>query len=598
MPPNMAVYNNKTSVQNQNNPNFSANGTPISSSGLMQNNPLVSHAEKAQENSGSFLPAALISAAGLFGINNFINNPLLTKDYNDTIFKKIETAVDDFAAKHKSKPAVQSISNFFGRINTAAKNRVEKSEILRTLFRKPSLGGPNVESQAAGARGHLSNRAIEIMKKYKADYKATTGKEFTAFDTILKKAEKDSYKHYDKIIKAIENAIKTGADPKKVISKKPWWGFGLVKNKSSLQEILNKAKLIDNYKLAGKKLGAKSAGYLMRATECLTNGMFGGKGQVLIQAFIIAQSLQEAKKAEKGEKVSSFMASLAELMAFFATMGIQMRVVNHLAGLKFIGMGQPEHKAYQKYMAIANKAAGVRDFTTYNKALYKIRHLKEAAKQNVKWYQKPVKWLGNILSYGRIRETMVPLKASKTATTFAKIPYGLKVGVGYAGRFALVAAVVMPFFSNIGKKLSYVVFGKPTKTIEREKAKEKEAENQEQSVQDTQTQIPTQTTETPAAPRPAIPPQSAKPGNLIDTMNTIHNNQNTQNPMGAQSMSESTPAAGSIKSPDAGIKRTYIPNPVLGPENNTNNTSASRSARIDAVLRQADLAEAMAQKYM
>lgn len=583
--PHLAGYKNQNSL-NQNNPNFSANGTPISSTGLMQNNPLVSHAEKAQSNSNSFILAAGLSAAGLFGINNFINNPLQTKEYDDTFFKKIETTVDGFVNKHKTKPSVQRVTNFFGSINQSIKNRVNNSEILRTLFKKPSLGGPQVQSQAAGAKGHIASRAVEVMKKYKAQNPS-----FTEFDAIIKKAEKDSYKYYDEIMRTIKGS---SANLKDVIAKKPWWGLGIVKNKASLQEILNKATLIENYKVAGKTLGQKSAGYLMRATECLTNGMFSGKGQVLIQAFVIAQSLQEAMKAEKGEKFSAFMASLAELMAFFATMGIQMRVVNHLAGLKFIGMGQPEHKAYQKMMELANKYAKEGNHAKYNKAVAQINRLKTAAKQNVKWYQKPVKWVGNIMSYGRLRETIKPLKASKTATAFAKIPYGLKVGLGYAGRFALVAAVVMPFFSNIGKKLSYAIFGKPTKTIEREKAKEKEAEEKAKADEIAQQQeLQRQLEEMQKQQQPAQQPtQTAKPGDLMQTMQTMHNQ-----PVGAQSMSQNTPAASSISSPDSAIKRTYIPNPILGPENETNK-SASRTARIDAVLRQADLAEAMAQKYM
>ena len=54
-------------------------------------------------------------------------------------------------------------------------------------------------------------------------------------------------------------------------------------------------------------LGKKVSGYLLRGAECLTNGIFSGKGQVLIQALMIAQSANEASKAEKGEKFSTFM---------------------------------------------------------------------------------------------------------------------------------------------------------------------------------------------------------------------------------------------------------------------------------------------------
>ena len=576
-------YYQKQYGQNAVNPNFTAGAMPVSSgNAIVDKNPILSRAESSQNNMGVLAPAVGVSALTLFGINNFINNPLQSKKYEDTIFNSIEKSIDNFTSKYKDVPRVKAVKNFIKRINDGVKNRVNNSEILRTLFQKPSIGGPQVQSQAAGARGHVASRALEVMKKYK---EANPG--FTEFDAILKKASKDTYKYYDEIIKTIGSS---SANLTQIIEKRPWWGLGIVKNKASLQEILNKSRLVENYKLAGKTLGQKTAGYLMRATECLTNRMFSDKCQVLIQAFVIAQSFQEAMKAEKGEKTQVFMASLAELMAFFATMGIQMRVVNHLAGLKFIGMGKPQHKAYQKYMELVNKYAAEGNHQKYHKALLKINQLKQEAKLNTKWYQKPIKLIGNIMSFGRLRETVKPLKFSKAANVFAKIPYGLKVGLGYAGRFALVAAVVMPFFSNIGKKISYAIFGKPVKTIAREEAEAKKAEQESTATQQQQTapqpqQIKPQTVQQPT--------QVSKPGNLLETMK----NMQQTNPIASQTITPTTSAATSVQSPDAGIKRTYIPNPVLGYENSIN-AASTRTAQIDAVMRQADYAEAMAQRYL
>ena len=70
--------------------------------------------------------------------------------------------------------------------------------------------------------------------------------------------------------------------------------------------------------------------------------------------------------------------------------------------------------------------------------------------------------------------------------------------------------------------------------------------------------------------------------------------------MGAQPMTQAAPAAVAMRTPEqnAGITRSYIPNPVLGVENSIAPATAGRSAQIDAVLRQADLAEAQAQKYL
>lgn len=571
------------------NTNFTA--TPaaanISDKGVVQNNPLLNAAANPTDNPLSFLAAAGVSTAALMGVNNFVNKPLQNKEYDQTFFKKIETFIDKYA----TKPKAQSFFDKLRNLKTGAKNLINKSEILRTLTQKPSIGGPQVQSQAASVKGHLASRAIEAMKKYKAEYKLATGNEFKEFDAILKKAEKDSYKYYDDIIRTIKGS---SADLSKVISKKPWWGFGIVNNKITLREILNKDILIKNYKTAGKSIGQKVSGYLMRGMECLTNGMFSGKGQVLIQALMIAQAASEASKAEKGEKFSTFMASFAELASFIATMGIQMRVVNHLAGLKYIGMSPENVKKYQKAMEIANKAAAMGNKKAYGKMCLYMENLKQAAKANTKWYQKPFKWIGNLVSFGRIKETLKPLKATKTATAFAKIPYGLKVGLGYAGRIALLMGIVVPIFSGIAKKMSYAIFGKPVKTLEREKLKEQaEAQAMEQQAQQ-QTVQPTQPMQQPQATQAVTPTQQSKPGNLYDQLNNKYNH-----PISSQPMSPSTPAASTLRTPEenAGIRRSYVPNPILGVEN-TVNPASTRSAQIDAVLRQADIVEAQAQRYL
>ena len=644
--------------QKQNQPNFSADGkaVPISTQGVVQNNPLLSAVSSQPENPLKFLAAAGVSTAGLMTINNYINNSLLTKKYDSTIFKKIETFVDKYA----SKPVPKNILNKLKTVKDWIKTQAGKSRIIETLVKKPSIGGPMVQSQAAGAKGHLANRAIEIIKKYcnefgleqynsvlskckdkkytdvnsilknlqkikaqnpsftyfdsciqqitngslnqvddiynalKANKLTVFPKSVLNFDKILNKAGNESYKYYDEIIKTIRNS---GADLTKVISKKPWWGFGIVKNKLSLREILNKDILIQNYKAGGKTLGQKVSGYLMRSTEALTNGLFSGKGTVLIQALMIAQSMNEASKAEKGEKFSTFMASFSELMAFMATMGIQMRVVNGIGGLKYLGMTPEQVKNYQKAMKIANKAAGIGNKAVHTKMVNYMNNLKTLAKANVKWYQKPLKWLGDLVTIGRIKETLKPLKGSKIATAWAKVPYGLKVGLGYAGRIALIMGVIIPIFSGIAKKISYAIFGKPVKTLEREKQKEEIEKTGQQTTPQEQPQQPQQVQQPVQGPVPH--------GDLVDKMNNPQQYQQQPQPqpqqqaIPAQSMTQHISSTPVNKTPEqnAGITRNYIPNPVLGAENPIN-PSATRSAAIDAALRKADLAESQARKFL
>lgn len=603
--PNQLVYTNNQYTQQ---PNFTAgNGTVSSGNAIVNNNPILSRAEKGASDNPLILPLGTLGfGTALIGLTNFMNKPLQTKNYKDTFYHTVEDKVKDFA----QKPKVSSVLDYLSKKKQWLSNKLNKSEIYRTLRYKQSIGGSQVQSQAAGSKGHVATRAMEIMKKYKE-----ANPNYTGFDSIISKYGKEASLFKDEILKEFGQAVKKLPKDEltKTFSKRPWWGLGLVKNESSLLEIVNKSKLIDYYKSTNSKVGQKAAGYLLRSAECLTNGMFSGKGAVLIQAFFIAQSLQEAMKAEKGEKFSTFMASFAELMAMMATIGIQMRIMNSLAGLKNIGMSEANVKTVQQLKQTANEAAKAGKKATYDQTLAQIKKLQNVSKKGaaaagntaLKWYQKPVKWLGNLISYGRIRETIKPLKNNKFATSLAKIPYGLKVGAGYAGRIALLMAVVLPIFSGTAKKLSYAIFGKPVKTLEKEKNEGKEPQQVQEQPQQPNTN-PTQSIVKPQEPKPQLNTeqpqnvqtyQSGKPGNLVDKMQQQY--QQKQNPIGAQSMQQSPVASSELKTPEyqAGITRTYIPNPILGYEAPVNPAS-SRSAQIDAVLRQADIVEAQAQRFM
>lgn len=583
-------------------PSFTADGKPISTGAntVVQNNPILNAATNAPDNPLITLGAAGASAAALMGVTNYINNPLVTKDYSNTFFQKIETWGD----KLGQKPFLQKTSKTMR--NTYAwfkKNVVRKSEVLKTLWTKNSIGRNFAQQQAAGTRGHLATRALEVMKKYK---EANPG--FTGFDAIIKRAEKESFKYYDDIIKAIKTS---GADLTQVITKKPKWGLGLVTNKSSLREILNKDILINNYKGAKTSLGKKLSGYTMRAAEALTNGVFSGKGAVLLQALFIAMSANEASKAEKGEKFSAFMASFTELLAFMATMSLQVKAINKSAALKYIGMSAKDVAKYQKAVRIGNEAAKLGNAKAYEKMAQVIKQLKANASTNIKWYQKPIKWIGNIVGWARPKETLMPLNKG---TFFSKIARGFtkfKSGIGFVGRMAIVMAVVTPIIAGVAKKISHTIFGKPVKTIEKEKAAEKAAEEQAQAEQMKQLEELMKQHQMAQSqqqyPQQQYPPQPA--GDLLTRMQQQRNGiqqpqqpvaqQYPQQPIGAQTMQQPIASTSMNQTPEqvAGIKRSYIPNTTLGVENPVNITN-SRSAAIDAVLRQADWAEAQASKYL
>ena len=595
---NISTYQYNPYIQQQ---SFSA-GTPISNGKVVESNPLL-NAATSTPNFATMLAGTGVSAASLIGLNNLINKPLKLKTYDNTIFSKIEKYVDTHIS---SKNWVKNLDSKLTNLKAAFQNRVNNSEILRTFFNKPSVAGPMAQQQANSVMGHVASKAVDVLKKYK---EANPG--FNGFDSLIRKGSQTQFESIKQITEYMDDVVNTirrsGISTTTPIVTKVPFTFGLFKTKSYLQEILNKYDLVKKYKVAGSSLGAKTSGYLLRGTECLTNGIFGGIGAIIMQAFMIGQSISEASKAEKGEKFSTFMASLTELMAFMATMGLQMKAVNHLAGLKFMGMPAADVAKYRKAVKIANEAAKCGNHKAYNKMAILIKNLEQNAKRNVKWYQKPIKWIGNIFGYGRVKETLKPLKSGKFATALAKIPNKLKIFTGFSIRTAFIMAVLTPIISGLAKKASYAIFGKPVKTLEKQKAEEEadkaasqqqEQVSQQQAAQ-TQTQQPVQpqqtvNTVTATSTVQNMPQQQAVPGNLMDTMNRM---QQPQNPIASQSiMNQAVPASTSI-SPDAGIKRTYIPNPILGLENQQS-LAATRTARIDAVLRQADYAEAMAQRFI
>ena len=592
-------------AQQTNGQTFSA--APVSSSGIIENNPILKQAAKAKENDGGgFFSNFLITLAGMFGLNEFLNRNL-QGEYDKTVLKKMENGIDKIA----NRPNMQKGINFLSNKKSQLKNWLETKELYQTLINKQSLGGSVVESQAAGVRGHLASRAVDAIKKY-VDYQTKAGNansaEVQRFKVLLGRVEKESYKHLDEIAKTIKNS---GAQLDLPLTKKPWWGLGIIKNKVNLREILNKYNLVNNYKNVAQPVikngarvlqkpssGQRAVGTFMRTAECITNGMFGGKGLVLLQSVFIAMALQEARKAEKGEKTGSFFGALFEQMSYIGAIGLQMRVVNALAGLKFIGWDKSKHSAYQAAMKAVNDAAKSGNSAAYNAAKNTLQTIKNTALNGKKltFFQKMLKGLGNIFSFGRLNETIRPLKGVKASW----IPWALKTGLGYVGRGAFVFMVVIPVIASIAKNIGYAIFGKPTKTIAREKAKEEAeklaAQQEQQNIQQTQTQQPAATQQQTSQPaqQPAQqavqqPQQSAKPGNLLDKMK-----QNQANPVASQTLQ---PIASTTikKTPeeDAGIKRSYVPNAYLGTENPVNPAS-SRSAQIDEVLRRADIAEARA----
>ena len=171
--------------------------------------------------------------------------------------------------------------------------------------------------------------------------------------------------------------------------------------------------------------------------------------------------------------------------------------------------------------------------------------------------------------------------------------YGAKIGAGYVGRFAFIATVVMSLFTDTAVKISHKIFGRPQKSI---LDKEEEPKTDEQANAQQLEELKKEIEAEMAAKQTAQAAQQAqninyKKGDLLKKKKKPR----AQQPIASQSLAaQSVAKTENTELPE--LKRTYIPSPILGPEAEIS-PAESRTARIDAVLRQADLAEAQAQRF-
>ena len=560
-----------------NNPQIAAGAKPI------EDNTLLKQAQKSQDN-----PAVLIGGTLGFGIpllwaSSVLNNQL-RGNYEDTFFGKIEKFGDNLG----QKPLLKSAGTKLAAANEWFKNNVvNKSEILRSIWTKPSMGGSMVQGQAAGTMGHLANSARELMAAYDKAHGTTI------FKDILDKSAKESHKYTKEIFEAIKAHPETHGEF--FNTSKTWIPVPKFMRKGgTLGEIYNKMRLTSNYKNITNSLGKKLSGGTFRALEALSNGMAGGKMAVALQAFFLAQSLKEGLDAPKGDRFKTFAESMASFMAMMLTMGLQLRVFNKAAGLKFIGMSPENYKKYHETIEKINTAAKAGDKAAYDSLKAELKNIKGG---KVKFWQKPFKWIGNILSWGRIKETVRPLKTGNVLKNALKMTgYGAKIGTSYVGRFALIAFGVMSLFTDTAVKISHKIFGRPQKSIlDKEPEAETKQNEQAQELEKLQNEINAEL----EAQQKAQAAQNSqninyKKGDLITKLQQ----KPAQQPIASQSVAAQSVSAQNDNNTELPeIKRTYIPNPILGPESEIS-PAASRTARIDAVLRQADYAEAQAQKFL
>ena len=159
-----------------NNPQIAAGAKP------MEDNTLLKQAQKTQDN-----PAVLIGGTLGFGIpllwSSYVLNKQLRGNFDDTFFGKIEKFGDNLG----QKPGLKSAGTKLAAANEWFKNNiVNKSEILRSIWTKPSMGGSLAQGQATGTMGHLANSARELMAAYDKAHGTTVFKDILDKSAMLR----------------------------------------------------------------------------------------------------------------------------------------------------------------------------------------------------------------------------------------------------------------------------------------------------------------------------------------------------------------------------------------------------------------------------
>lgn len=273
---------------------------------------------------------------------------------------------------------------------------------------------------------------------------------------------------------------------------------GLFKKTINLQNLSQKLKASES--LIGKTpLGKSSAKGLLKTKDILT---YGG-GDILSMIFVatgLINSYKEAKKAPKGEKLSTFMHVLSEQYLGLILLTPSTNLLYKVAGNKYRGMSVEGREALKTLINTSNnsnlskeavKIANIQKNLLIKgvdkdkvaqlagKSLKEVKGLAKTLKKEgakLKFWERPLKFAGKILATG-----LDTIKKNKYITLpklgTKKLPHPtLKGFAGGFGRFMLVLMVISPLLQKPCTKLFHKIFGEP-KTYLAKQEKENNTNN-------------------------------------------------------------------------------------------------------------------------
>jgi hypothetical protein len=274
--------------------------------------------------------------------------------------------------------------------------------------------------------------------------------------------------------------------------------LGSIKHDTQLQDVLQRTGLIKQ--VPKSALGRFFGKYMNLLLEGSTNRVAGGKLVGMMQAYFLAEAIIRTVQADKGDKVSTFMERLTELVAFFAAMPLAIQVMHKVGGLQYIGMNKEKVAEYRKALALFNE--NVKNGKLTDKAAYKVAKddLQKIMKDSYKGTKKNIftrlaHKTGQILTTGleQIRpytkHAVEDGLKGKLKDIFRNPKYWSKELGGSGLRLLAVLGMIMPFFSKTLVKGTHLIFGKPKHSVLDEGKEDKKQDSTKQLTPEQQAQL-------------------------------------------------------------------------------------------------------------
>lgn len=357
----------------------------------------------------------------------------------------------------------------------------------------------------------------------------------------------DSAKTYLQTLKP-ENAPKETKQLLAVTDELISKGIDKIESGGIFHSEVNLSALRNQVKAVTTGIGETTLGSLFSKAALKARSVIGGSFGLVFVSLFINQAFKEAKEAPEGEKISTFAHVFSSGLLGLALFEPSMKLMYKLGGNKYRGMTKEARTALENLVKTTNsnefltqdalKVANIQkdlllkgvhqdevaNLTgkTVQEAENMAQKLAQNGKLNLKFWEKPLRFLGKIFSAGldtleKPFYVKLPL-VGKVNLARPKFPGTL----GNIVRIIMIMAVLQPLLEKPFEKIVHKIFGEPKEYLKKENG-EVTDDNQSEQVSDNQ-QSETQTglwTDLPDAAKVNFPQQGNNQFPTVNTSNPI-----------------------------------------------------------------------------